>query len=113
MLVPSTIRNLVSNALKYTDEGGQISIGCNKTDGNFIEFYVKDNGIGIPKEDMNKLFRIDENITTEGTNRERGTGLGLILCKDFIEKHGGNIWVESKKNKGSTFWFTFPESKKD
>ncbi len=109
----TVIRNLVSNALKYTDEGGQISIGCNKTDGNFIEFYVKDNGIGISKEDMNKLFRIDENITTEGTNRERGTGLGLILCKDFIEKHGGNIWVESKKNKGSTFWFTFPKSKKD
>lgn len=109
----TVIRNLVSNALKYTDEGGQISIGCNKTAGNFIEFYEKGNGIGITKENMGKLFKIDENITTEDKNRERGTGLGLILCKDFIEKRRGNIWVESKKNKGSTFWFTFPKSKKD
>ncbi len=109
----TVIRNLVSNALKYTDEGGQVSIGCKKTTGSFIEFYVKDNGVGIPKENIDKLFKLDEHITTEGTNSEVGTGLGLILCKDFVEKHGGTIRVESEKNKGSTFWFSFPKSCKN
>lgn len=106
-------RNLISNAIKFTNEGGEISIGCGKVTDDFVEFYVKDNGVGIPNENIHKIFRIDENITTQGTNQERGTGLGLILCKDFIEKHGGKIWVESEVNKGSTFWFTFPKSTKN
>lgn len=103
-------RNLISNAIKFTKEGGKIDIGCGKVSDKFVEFYIKDNGIGIPEENMDKLFKIDENITTEGTNNEKGTGLGLILCKDFIEKHGGKIWAESELNKGTTFWFTFPRS---
>jgi CheY-like chemotaxis protein len=69
---------------------------------------VSDNGVGIPKAVIDKLFRIDENYTTTGTNNERGTGLGLILCKEFIEKHGGKIWVVSEAGKGSTFSFTLP-----
>ncbi|HAF27491.1 MAG TPA: hypothetical protein DCG75_00445, partial [Bacteroidales bacterium] len=101
-------RNLISNAIKYTKEGGTISFGCRKDSDRFIEFFVKDDGVGIPKETLEKLFKLDENITTEGTNQEHGAGLGLILCKDFIDKHGGRIWVESEVNKGSTFWFTFP-----
>ena len=102
-------RNLISNAIKYTNEGGTISIGCGKEDEKFVKFFVKDNGVGIPKKNINKLFKLDENITTEGTHKEHGTGLGLTLCKDFVEKHGGHIWVESIENKGSTFWFTFPK----
>ncbi len=108
-------RNLISNAIKYTKEGGTISLGCGKVTDGFVEFFVKDDGVGIPKETIEKLFKIDENVTTEGTNQEHGTGLGLILCKDFIDKHGGKIWVESEENNlpagrqgGSTFWFTFP-----
>lgn len=101
-------RNLISNAIKYTKEGGTITFGCGKITDKFIEFFVKDNGVGIPKDTIEKLFKLDENITTEGTNKEHGTGLGLILCKDFIDKHGGEIWVESEVNIGSTFWFTFP-----
>ena len=64
----------------------------------------------MTEETINKLFRIDVNITSEGTNKEKGTGLGLILCKEFIEMHNGKIWVESEVGKGSTFWFNLPVS---
>ena len=67
-----------------------------------------DTGIGIKAEDLEKLFKIEETISTRGTDNEKGTGLGLILCKDFIEKHNGKIWVESEVGKGSTFSFTIP-----
>ncbi|MBI9052777.1 MAG: PAS domain S-box protein [Bacteroidales bacterium] len=103
-------RNLISNAIKFTNEGGEIFIGCGKTTNNEVKFFVKDTGIGIDQVTINKLFKLDHNITTEGTNKEKGTGLGLILCKEFVEKHGGKIWVESKVNEGSTFTFSFPLS---
>jgi len=106
-------RNLISNAIKFTHEGGEISIGCGKVTDKFVEFFISDNGIGIPKENLDKIFKIDKNITTVGTNDEKGTGLGLILCKDFIEKHGGKIWVKSEENKGTSFWFTFPKADND
>jgi signal transduction histidine kinase len=64
--------------------------------------------VGIEHETAQKLFRIDENVTTNGTNNEKGTGLGLILCKELVDKHGGEIWVESTESKGSTFYFTIP-----
>ena len=117
-LINTVIRNLVSNAIKFTQEGGTIEIGAiyKSSEGleqseDYIHIYVKDSGIGIPKEIMEKLFRIDVNVTSEGTNKEKGTGLGLILCKEFVEKHGGKIWVESEVGKGSTFWFSIPKEK--
>ncbi len=74
-----------------------------------LKFAVKDNGIGISEKDISNLFRIDKHHTTLGTKNEKGTGLGLILCKEFITKNDGEIWVESEKNKGSTFFFTLPK----
>ncbi|MFW6290654.1 MAG: sensor histidine kinase, partial [Mariniphaga sp.] len=72
-------------------------------------------GVGIPDAEVNKLFRLDEHYTTEGTQKERGTGLGLILCREFVEKHGGKIWVKSRtgedSQQGSTFFFTLPSAK--
>jgi two-component system sensor histidine kinase/response regulator len=104
------LRNLVSNALKFTNDGGLITIEC-KAGNNEIEICVTDTGIGIPEENLDKLFRIDENISTKGTDSETGTGLGLILCKEFVEKNKGKIWVESQLDKGSRFYFTLPAFK--
>lgn len=104
-------RNLISNAIKYTKEGGEISIGCGKVIDNYMEIFVKDTGVGISENNLEKLFKIDENITTAGTNQETGSGLGLLLCKEFTDKHNGKIWIESKINAGSTFWLTLPLSR--
>jgi signal transduction histidine kinase/Tfp pilus assembly protein PilF len=111
-LVSTVIRNLLSNAVKFTRENGQIRIeGIIKKDE--IEIAVIDNGIGINKVDIDKLFRLDCNVTTIGTSEERGSGLGLILCKEFVEKNGGRIWVESEIDIGSSFKFTIPKNKKN
>ena len=107
-MLATIIRNLVSNAIKFTPKGGKISIDA-KNQQQFIEITVKDNGIGIPKEKQSQLFDIGENTSTQGTENETGTGLGLILCKEFVEKHGGKIWVESEIRKGSSFKFTIPD----
>jgi signal transduction histidine kinase len=112
-MVSTILRNLISNAIKFTNPGGEIIISATKKQTGLI-VSVSDNGVGIPREMIGKLFRIDENYTTSGTNNEQGTGLGLILCKEFIEKHGGKIWVESpppdsyRVGKGSIFTFTIP-----
>ncbi len=106
-MIESVIRNLITNAIKFTHPGGKIDISVeNKQKSSVIS--VCDNGIGIPKEYLNKLFRIDAGYSTKGTQNERGTGLGLILCKEFVEKHKGKIWVESKEGKGSAFRFSIP-----
>ena len=105
------LRNLVSNAIKYTPENGRISLGVESGDGE-IRISVKDTGIGIKAETLNKLFKIEESVSTYGLKNEKGTGLGLLLCKDFVEKHQGKIWVESDLEKGSTFSFTIPNSQK-
>lgn len=107
-MIRTVIRNLVSNAIKYTKENGSITCDSKISD-NMIEFSVADNGIGIKPENVNKLFRIDLNYSTIGTAEESGTGLGLILCKEFINKNNGEIWVESEFGKGSTFKFTLPK----
>ncbi len=104
-LLSTIIRNLTSNAIKFTPNGGSIYVGA-EDKGDFTEFYVKDTGVGMSPEDIQKLFRIDISHTTIGTGQEKGTGLGLILCKEFVEKHGGRIWVESELAKGTTFKFT-------
>lgn len=104
-MLKTIIRNLLSNAIKFTFPGGKIEISLNELSG-FYSINIKDNGIGIPPEIMDKIFRIDESVSTPGTDNEHGTGLGLALCKEFVEKNGGQISVESKPGKGSVFKFT-------
>lgn len=108
-MVNTIIRNLVNNALKFTNINGKIKLHSS-IDNGFILVKVKDNGIGISKENQDKLFRLDCNFTTYGTQNESGSGLGLILCKEFAKKNGGDIWVESKINKGSEFIFKLKAS---
>ena len=100
------LRNLVSNAIKFTPEQGKICIGAKQTKDN-IELFVQDSGMGIPSENIAKLFG-DEFYTTKGTSNESGTGLGLILCKDFLRKNGGDISVQSNIGKGSRFICNLP-----
>lgn len=108
-MISTILGNLVSNAIKYTPAGGEITISA-KQDTGGIAVSVADNGIGISRDSIEKLFRIEESYSTKGTNNEEGTGLGLILCKEFVEKHGGKIGVESEPGKGSTFYFTLPHN---
>lgn len=108
-MINTVIRNLLGNALKFTDSGGKVIIYTNDL-GQFTEICIQDTGIGIKKDDIEKLFKIDEYHSTNGTLEEKGTGLGLIICKEFVEKNGGAIRVESQANKGSTFIFTVPKA---
>ncbi len=103
-----SLRNILSNAIKFTPKGGAISAGHRVGD-NYIEMFVTDNGIGIDEEKQKDLFSI-KNISTPGTDGEKGTGLGLYLIKEFTEKNGGQIAVESKPGKGSTFTLRFPKN---
>jgi signal transduction histidine kinase len=106
-MVSTILRNLISNAVKFTHPGGKISISVEEKQDELI-VSVSDNGIGISEVNREKLFKIDQSYSSPGTKNEIGTGLGLILCKDFVEKHGGKIWVESELGKGSEFKFTIP-----
>jgi signal transduction histidine kinase len=106
-MLKAVMRNLVSNAIKFTNNGGQIDIYAEKNHSD-VTITVSDNGIGIEPDNLTKLFDISQIQTTTGTGEEKGTGLGLLLCKEFVEKNGGTIWVESKHGKGSKFKFTMP-----
>lgn len=109
-MIESVIRNLVGNSIKFTANGGQIQVSTS-IENEFAIIQVRDNGIGMDKKVMANLFRIDmerESYRQEGVDGETGTGLGLVLCKEMIEENGGTIWVESKKNVGSTFSFSIP-----
>ena len=106
-MIKTILRNLISNAVKFTNPGGEIKIGAEQNEKELI-VSVTDNGVGINKENIDKLFRIDYTYSTLGTNNEKGTGLGLLLCKEFIEMHGGKIWAESNEGKGCTFNFSIP-----
>ncbi|MBL7102995.1 MAG: tetratricopeptide repeat-containing sensor histidine kinase [Bacteroidales bacterium] len=108
-IISTVIRNLLSNALKFTEKGGEVTITSVEKD-NFVEVSVIDTGIGISEENIKKLFILENQYTTKGTSDEKGTGLGLIICKEFIEKSGGEIWVESESGKGSIFKFTLPKT---
>ncbi len=99
------LRNLISNAIKFTNHNGKITIYAISLDSK-LEITISDNGIGISKETMSKLYSNNENITTTGTANEKGSGLGLMICKEFVEKLGGRIWVESEVGVGSEFKFT-------
>lgn len=105
--VNTVIRNLISNAIKFTPHGGNVTVASHQEENSCV-VTVSDTGIGIPKSVVDTLFRIDARHTTLGTANEKGTGLGLILCKEFVEKNGGRIGVTSRQGSGSTFYFTLP-----
>jgi len=106
-MLQTVFRNLISNALKFTPEGGNIKIVCEFNERVFI-CKISDSGIGIPKEIVDKLFNIEKVVSRVGTKGEKGTGLGLVICKDFIDAHRGKLWVESEVGKGSVFAFSIP-----
>ena len=112
-MIDTILRNLITNAIKFSKKGGRIEIGiCKSTDESNPSadcVFVKDNGIGMNSEILDKLFKLDENVSRPGTEKEPSTGLGLLLCKEFVEKHGGRIWAKSEEGKGSTFYFTMPK----
>lgn len=109
-MIKTVLRNLISNAIKFTNINGEINVYTNQKD-KFNEITVSDNGVGMNAETQNKLFSIETNEPTIGTANEKGSGLGLILCKEFVKKNGGKIWVESELGKGSAFKFTLPLKK--
>ena len=117
-MLATILRNLISNAIKFTPKGGNIEIGCVETRHTLsqphtvsqLQIYVKDNGVGIKKEIQTNLFNIAESTSTKGTEKESGTGLGLVICKEFVEKHKGKIWLESEVDKGSKFIFTLQKN---
>lgn len=108
-MITTVFRNLISNAIKFTPQGGGIEILVSPNSSHY-RFCVADSGIGISEDEIAKLFSITEKVQRPGTNDEQGTGLGLILCKEFIEKNHGEIFVESEINKGSKFFFTVPKA---
>lgn len=107
--IKTIISNLFNNAVKFTPQNGNIKINAIRKD-NFIEISISDTGVGIPPEIIPKLFRIEDSISTKDTDNEKGTGLGLLLCKEFTEKHKGKIRVESELGKGTKIIFTIPEN---
>lgn len=106
-MINLVIRNLVTNALKFTPSGGEITVATQKTD-HTVEISVNDTGVGIAPEMIPRLFSVADKISTKGTAGEKGSGLGLILCKEFVEKHGGKLVVESRVGEGSSFKIQLP-----
>jgi signal transduction histidine kinase len=106
-MVVTVLRNLISNAIKFTQIDGKIMVFAEIKQNELI-VSISDNGVGISKARMDNLFKITEKHSTPGTQKEKGTGLGLILCKEFIEKNKGKIWIESQVGIGTTFYFTLP-----
>ncbi len=109
-MMNTILRNLLSNAVKFTNKTGKVVGKARETESGMIEISVTDTGVGIPADVVDKLFKLGENVGQKGTDDEPSTGLGLLLCKDFVEKNGGKIWVESEEGKGSTFYFTMPKT---
>lgn len=105
-MIGTVLRNLLSNAVKFTRVEGKVSIKSEHANNGTVIISVEDTGVGIPEEDVKRLFQIEEKVSTLGTDGETSIGLGLLLCKEFIELHGENIWAESKENAGSKFSFT-------
>jgi signal transduction histidine kinase len=108
-MLKTILRNLVSNGIKFTPEGGSVKVAAELED-KYVKLTVKDSGVGISEQNIQKLFKIDVNFSTQGTHKERGTGLGLILCKELVEKNGGKIKVESEIGQGTRFIFTLPKA---
>jgi PAS domain S-box-containing protein len=112
-MLNSILRNLVSNAVKFSNNGGFVEIGSDLSNQDEIKFFIKDSGIGMRGELIDRLFQIGEKVTRRGTGGETSTGLGLLLCKEFIDRHKGKIQVESEEKKGTTFWVSLPRANKD
>ncbi len=112
LLINTILRNLLSNAVKFTSKGGKVSFSSKQT-GNMMEISIQDTGLGIDSKNIDKIFRIDSKFTSLGTDKEKGSGLGLLLCKEFIEKMGGKIWLTSELGKGTIFSFTIPTTTKE
>jgi signal transduction histidine kinase len=106
-MLNTILRNLISNSIKFTTNNGHIDIYAKKNPLN-VTITVSDNGIGIKPDTLQNLFESKQTTSTQGTANEKGTGLGLMLCKEFVLKHGGKIWAESELQKGSVFTFTMP-----
>jgi signal transduction histidine kinase len=106
-MIEMVIRNLITNAIKFTPRYGKIWISLTENN-DHLQIEIHDNGVGITAANQPKLFRIDSNFSNKGTDGEEGTGLGLVICKEFIEKNNGRIWVKSEPDKGSSFFFTVP-----
>ncbi|MEZ0184737.1 sensor histidine kinase [Flavobacterium oncorhynchi] len=106
-MISTTVRNLLSNAIKFTDKHGEITINIRKKEQKVL-VAITDNGIGISLDIKEKLFKIDTKVVQKGTENEKGNGIGLLLCKEFVKLHHGEIWVESELGKGSTFVFALP-----
>lgn len=106
-MLKTVLRNLVSNAIKFTPGGGTIEVSATSSDEGVVRISIKDNGIGMSMGILENLFRIDKNVSRPGTDNEPSTGLGLILCKEFVERNGGQIWAESEPGEGSTFFIQF------
>ncbi len=111
-MIEVILRNLMTNAIKFTENGGEVDI-FSMSEGEFVEITVSDNGIGINEELKAKLFKSDFNESKLGTANEKGSGLGLVICRRFIEKHQGKIWIENNAKKGSAFKFTLPIYKEE
>jgi len=109
-MLQTVIRNLASNAIKFTPKGGKIAITAKLIGAKSVQLSIRDTGIGMSPAMVNKLFRIDVQTNRLGTNGELSTGIGLLLCKEFVVKHGGEIWAESEEGKGSVFYFTLTRS---
>ena len=109
-MVATVLRNLIFNAVKFSPKGSLIIVKAFSTD-SYAQIDVIDNGVGIPSGSVGKLFSIENNSATHGTEGETGSGLGLVLCQEFVVKNDGKIWVESTPGKGSVFSFTLPLSK--
>ena len=109
-MTETILRNLISNAIKFIHPNGTISVSS-ETDNDFVVIKVIDTGVGIKTKKLSELFQVDKVQSTWGTEKETGTGLGLILCKELVEKQNDKIWVESKEDEGTTFYFTLPAKK--
>jgi two-component system, sensor histidine kinase and response regulator len=109
-MLDTVLRNLITNAIKFTPEEGNVKISA-KVEKESVVVTIKDSGIGISAGDLEKLFKTELKFSTQGTAKERGTGLGLVLCKEFIDKHSGRIWAESEVGRGSSFKFSLPSQK--
>ncbi len=109
-MLESVLRNLISNSIKFSSKGGKIQVGVKKGENESLLIWVRDSGIGMNENIVSSLFQLSNQTNRTGTDGERSNGLGLIICKEFVEKHEGKIWVESKEGKGSIFYISIPQN---